>query len=72
MNVGDLICYRFTAKLVYTGILLGKKKPSEKFYSGVTQIPQFVIKILDLSGRIHYYDVWDLKDVEVLIPGAQG
>lgn len=72
MNVGDLVCYRFRNKLIYFGILLNKKKPSEKFYSGVTQIPIFVITLLHFSGRIHYYDVWDPKDVEVIVPREAG
>ena len=66
MNVGDLVHYNFSKKKRYTGVLLKIKRPDEKYYSGVTQIPLFVIKMLDLNGRICYYDIWDTVALEVV------
>lgn len=64
MRIGDLATYHF-AKKKYTGIVLSIEKPNERYYSGVTRIPSYVIALLEFNGKVYRYDVWDLDEVEI-------
>ena len=64
MKIGDLVTYHF-AKRKYTGIVLKIEDPDERYYSGVTRLPKFVIALLEFNGKVYRYDVWEVDEVEI-------